>query len=92
MASFRISTFGNKLVLGDLVAKRREAFLVDEDIEGDLLEEEVELDDKYKGINDFDLETVTESNINNYTIYDVLIPIVGGTTSLPDSSNLTEPL
>ena len=45
LASYRIQTFGNKVVNGDIVAKRRDAFLVDVEGEEEINEVEGEAEE-----------------------------------------------
>ena len=46
----------------------------------------------YRGINAYKTEIVDESNIAQYTIEDVLVPIIGAKLKLEESSNLKQQL
>lgn len=82
---------------GDIVAKKRDKFYMDND-DGDEIDVDVNeegngddnktTDNKYVGVNDFDIEVIDDVNIDKYTLYDVLIPIFGGKLNVPDTFNL----
>ncbi|EAR87715.1 tRNA pseudouridine synthase D (macronuclear) [Tetrahymena thermophila SB210] len=91
LASYRIQTLGNQLVKGDIVAKKRENFLIDVEAEVEEengQEEEQEEESKYQSIGDYEIEVIDDSNIDKYTLYDVLIPIIGGKLKIPENFNL----
>lgn len=91
LASERIARFGRTLVEGDLVAKKRDEFLVDfeneDDADAAATDDVDNIDEhgepingpksKYRGINDTSIEVIDATNIDKYTINDVLIPMVG---------------
>lgn len=91
IVSRRIKEYGLKLVVNDLVGVRKSttsnevAQKQEEEIEEDLeaLKEEVVDDDE-------EVETVliTQENINNFTIHDLVAPLYGPSTIIPPESIL----
>lgn len=82
------------MLVGDLVVKKEAAHLLDnEDVEEPVevdIEEETESKPKQSKkdyVKDAILE-VTPDNINDYTIYDVVMPLVGYDTKMPPSAEI----
>lgn len=104
IASYRFRTYGLKLIIGDLVIKKRNLIGANADEntktnkddklskDDKLNEENDELKNekvKFNYIREFDNEDVVvidESNINNYTIYDVVLPLIGPKVQNPENS------
>ncbi|EWS76433.1 tRNA pseudouridine synthase D, putative (macronuclear) [Tetrahymena thermophila SB210] len=72
----------------DIVAKKRENFLIDGEAEGDDENGQEEEESKYQSIGDYEIEVIDDPNIDKYTLYDVLIPIIGGKLKVPENFNL----
>lgn len=85
--SLRLNKFGNKVLIGDLVVKKGAAHLIDnQDVEADAEEANEEGDKEEetekKEPKDIFID-VTEENIGEFTIYDVVMPLVGHSIRMP---------
>lgn len=88
MASRRIQTFGRKPVVGDLVLTKGD--VKDEDVCDD--QDDVVLDENnnQKPLNDnSEITILDENNIHNYELKDVVLPIYGSKTVIPNDSILS---
>ena len=79
VTSERFKLFGNKVLIGDLVSSESDAA---SDLIGEE-DEEVKLDEKHK-----DVTVITEDNINDFTIFDVVMPLVGKSIRFPENEEL----
>lgn len=82
IVSKRINKYGLKPIVGDLVFKNNELKCPSiEVIDGEDNEEEEETDlndDKFP-----EVENISEENLSNYTIFDVVYPLPGGDVCYP---------
>jgi tRNA pseudouridine13 synthase len=80
VTSTRIMKFGNKVLVGDLVSTVSDR--VDDDAE----------DDEKSNLSKFltDITVVTEENIGQYSITDVVMPLIGKSVRLPENPVLKE--
>jgi tRNA pseudouridine13 synthase len=86
MVSERIEKYGNELVVGDLVlvenakddAQLEGLGVIDDDVIGDAINNRRETKQIVK--------IVQESDLNNYTIYDVVLPLPGHSVTYPSNS------
>ena len=87
IASFRFRTYGLQLVIGDLVVKKKAS---NENKEEEKNEKDTKIEKvKLNYIRDFDNEDVIlidESNINDYAIFDVVLPLIGPQTQNPKNA------
>jgi tRNA pseudouridine13 synthase len=73
--SQRLKKYGLEVLIGDVVKKSSSIDIQDNIPLEELIEDEVEIVDN--DITDDDYEYITEENKDKYTIYDVVIPLVG---------------
>ncbi|EGR27709.1 pseudouridine synthase, putative [Ichthyophthirius multifiliis] len=92
LASIRIEKYGKKIILGDIVAKRKEFFTnsinqeKNQDDQQQREDEEQIIEDdyfEYQGINDFNICIVDQNNIDQFSINDIVIPIFGAKINFP---------
>jgi tRNA pseudouridine13 synthase len=81
VTSARIMKYGNKVLIGDLVSSTYDKVeeLIEELPEGDK-------SDKYL----MDISVVTEENIDQFSITDVVMPMIGKSVRLPENQELKE--
>jgi len=77
VTSERIKTFGNKVLIGDLVSSAS-------DISSEVLENSKGKEEEFNK----DIQEVTEDNINDFTIYDVVMPLIGKSVKIPENSDI----
>lgn len=92
--SERLRRFGSQVLVGDLVVERENADLIENEIidevaldDDDDVEEEESKDQKRVTSPVID---VTEQNIGQYTIQDVVMPMVGNNVKMPKNEELTK--
>lgn len=91
--SERLRRFGSQVLVGDLVVERENADLIENEIidevalDEDDVEEEESKDQKRVASPVID---VTEQNISQYTIQDVVMPMVGNNVKMPKNEELTK--
>ena len=99
--SKRMSRFGRKVLVGDLVIKREDADLLEErpleeggaedepEAEADAAAQEEEKKDNKPARRDANpVLDVTEENIGEFTIEDVVMPMIGSDIRLPSNSDI----
>jgi tRNA pseudouridine13 synthase len=82
--SYRISKYGRKLIIGDIVKKHESLYQEkNQEEDCDIQEEEDKNENSEKKLEKMDkiftdnFDYITEENINKYSFYDLVIPIVG---------------
>ena len=82
--SYRISKYGRKLIIGDIVKKHESLYQEkNQEEDCDIPEEEDKNENSEKKLEKMDkiftdnFDYITEENINKYSFYDLVIPIVG---------------
>lgn len=95
MASFRVSELGFKVLVGDLVLAASED--LNEPLEDPIENEEDETEESAtinpaikSNIPAEAIVTVTSDNIDQFTIYDVVLPIIGGLSKLPQNQQMAD--
>ena len=101
IASYRFRTYGLKLIKGDLVIRRQDLFNSKpaEPLNGkatnacdqETLKEDAKHNDRVKlnyirEFDDEDVVVVDETNIDDYTIFDVVLPLIGPKVQNPENS------
>ena len=77
VTSDRFKLFGRKVLIGDLVSSESD---LGSDIDE---EEETKQNEKHQ-----EVTVVTEQNINNYTLFDVVMPLIGKSVKFPENEDL----
>ena len=82
--SYRISKYGRKLIIGDIVKKHESLYQEkNQEEDCDIQEEEDKNENSEKKLEKMDkiftdnFDYITEENINKYSFYDLVVPIVG---------------
>ena len=86
--SERIRRFGRKVLVGDLVVKKENADVIEEVQEVEEANEEEEQDTNKNGGLDSAVIVVTEANLADYAIEDVVMPMVGHSIRMPPNADL----
>lgn len=83
IATYRIRTYGLKLVKGDLVVTKKEQN--DLNKVDELKQERLKLN-YVREFDDEDVIVIDDSNIDNYSIFDIVLPLVGPKVKNPENS------
>jgi len=86
--SERIRRFGRKVLVGDLVVKKENADVIEEVQEVEEANEEEGQDTNKNGGMDSAVIVVTEANLADYAIEDVVMPMVGHSIRMPPNADL----
>ena len=86
--SERIRRFGRKVLVGDLVVKKENADVIEEVQEVEEANEEEGEDTNKNGGMDSAVIVVTEANLADYAIEDVVMPMVGHSIRMPPNADL----
>lgn len=85
----RLHKFGLKVLVGDLVIRKEQAHLIEAGIEDNVISDaEDEETPEVKPVATNLILDVTEENIHEFSIHEVVMPMVGYQTKMPQNADL----